>query len=227
MRSLLELISQHSDANSMIPLIGIAAVITIIVIYSFIKAKWVKYIISIVALFIGSVIFYRGYETMLEPIGLELIITGTKVLVFGIVAFAFSLVMDILDSLAKIFKSDIKKKKEKNKKVVSKKNDKETKVIKTDDEETKLLTSLDNDETTVVDTKSVLDETTVVSGNSILDESTVIPDSGLIGDETTILPGKEIIDDNTKVNDSSEIDDATKLLFSEEEKEELSKENNK
>lgn len=227
MRSLLELISQHSDANSMIPLIGIAAVITIIVIYSFIKAKWVKYIISIVVLFIGSVIFYRGYETMLEPIGLELIITGTKVLVFGIVAFAFSLVMDILDSLAKIFKSDIKKKKEKNKKVVSKKNDKETKVIKTDDEETKLLTSLDNDETTVVDTKSVLDETTVVSGNSILDETTVIPDSGLIGDETTILPGKEIIDDNTKVIDSSEMDDATKLLFSEEEKEELSKENNK
>lgn len=109
MRSLFELISQHSDANSMIPLIAIAAVITIIVIYSFVKIKWVKYIVSVVFLIIGFVIFYRGYQKVLQPIGLDLIITATKVLVFGIVAFIFSLIMDILDSLAKIFKKDKKK----------------------------------------------------------------------------------------------------------------------
>ena len=228
MKSLLELISQHSDANSMIPLIGIASVITIILIYSFIKIRWVKYLISIVALIIGSVIFYRGYETMLEPIGLELIITGTKVLVFGIVAFAFSLIMDILDSLAKMFKGDMKKKKEKSKKDSSKKNDndKETKVLKKNDEDTKLLSNLDNNETTVIDNKSTLAETTIVTGNSILDDNTTISDRGMIGDETKILQDNDIIDDNTKLIDRSEIDDATKLVFSEAEKEELSKKNN-
>lgn len=202
MRSLLELISQHSDANSIIPLIAIAAVITIIVIYSFVKVKWVKYLLSVVVLIVGSVIFYRGYKTMLQPIGLDLMITGTKVLVFGIVAFTFSLIMDILDSLAKVFKNDMNKKKEKSKKNINENKAQETKIIKIDDEETKILTNLIND------------DTTVLSGKSIADETTVIPDSGLIGDATAILSGKDIIDDNTKIINDSDIDDDTKRLFS-------------
>lgn len=113
MESLLELILQHSKDNSIVPLIAIAAVIFIILIYVFVKQKWVKYILSTAVLIVGGMIFFRGYQTMLDTVGLELMITGTKVLVFGIVAFAFSIIMDILDSLSNIFKS---KKKQRSKK---------------------------------------------------------------------------------------------------------------
>lgn len=120
MRSLLELILQHTKDNSIVPLIAIAAVIFIILIYVFVKQKWVKYILSTAVLIVGGMIFFRGYQTMLDTVGLELMITGTKVLVFGIVAFAFSIIMDILDSLSNIFKN----KKKENKEAKKKKNKK-------------------------------------------------------------------------------------------------------
>ena len=185
MRSLLELISQHSDANAIVPLIAIVAVIVIILIYSFVKPKWVKYLVSAISLVIGLTIFFRGYKTMLEPAGLSLIIAGTKFLVFGIVALSFSLIMDILDSLAVLFKKNESGKKDKNKK-----KDKTEKDLDIDKEETKLIKNKINE------------ETTEVSRESLMDETTIIPDIGLIGDDTKII-------------DNSEIEETTEFLIDE------------
>lgn len=109
MRSLLDLISKHSESNSIIPIIGIASIIFTIILYVLIKIRWVKYIINLVVFIIGGVIFYNGYETMLKQEGLDMLILGSKFIVFGTVGIFFSAILDILDSLANIFKKNKKK----------------------------------------------------------------------------------------------------------------------
>lgn len=103
MKSLFELISKHTKSNAIIPIIALAAIVLIIVLYITVKKKWVKYAISGGILLIGLIIFYNGYNKLLLKSGLDSIVLATKIIVFGGVGLMFSAVLDILDSLSKIF----------------------------------------------------------------------------------------------------------------------------
>ena len=106
MRSLLDLISKHTDANAIIPVIAIASIIFTIVVYLLLKPKWMKYAIHGVLFFVGGIMFLKGYFDMLQPSGLSLILFSTKVLVFSIIGILFSAILDTLDSLLGSFKKN-------------------------------------------------------------------------------------------------------------------------
>lgn len=130
MRSIFELISKYKGDTVSIPLIALAAIIVIMLVYIFVKNKFIKYIIPIVALVVGLVFLIRGYMAILTATGLSMLSTSIKILSFAGVALLFSFILDILDSLATMFKS----KKNKVGKTVSKKktfaDKKETKAVK-------------------------------------------------------------------------------------------------
>lgn len=103
MKSLFELISKHTKSNAIIPIIALAAIVLIIVLYITVEKKWVKYAISGGILLIGLIIFYNGYNKLLLKSGLDSIVLATKIIVFGGVGLMFSAILDILDSLSKMF----------------------------------------------------------------------------------------------------------------------------
>lgn len=174
MSSLLDIISEHSQANSIVPIIAIFSIIFTVIIYAIFRQKWIKYIVASAIIIVGLIMFYYGYKTMLETVGLDMIITASKVLVFGIVSLAFSLILEIFDSFADIFKNKkkqkIKKNIKRNKKmneianeipdVKSVENIDETIVIKKNKvnselEKTKVIDINNNDKTTVIDKNEV------------------------------------------------------------------------
>ncbi|MGF0039935.1 hypothetical protein ACQRBF_04040 [Peptoniphilaceae bacterium SGI.131] len=130
MRSIFELISKYKGDTVSIPLIALAAIIVIMLVYIFVKNKFIKYIIPIVTLIVGLVFLIRGYMAILTATGLSMLSTSIKILSFAGVALLFSFILDILDSLATMFKS----KKNKVGETVSKKKSfvdkKETKAVK-------------------------------------------------------------------------------------------------
>lgn len=103
MKSLFELISKHTQSNAVIPLIALASIVLIIVIYITVKQKWIKYAFSGVVFVIGLIVFFAGYNSLLQQSGLNSIVFGTKVIVFGSIGLMFSAILDILDSLSKMF----------------------------------------------------------------------------------------------------------------------------
>lgn len=120
MRQLLDLISTHSNVNSIMPVITLISIAAVLFIYVLIKPKSVKYVVTLIIIAVGAIMMFTGYENMLDESGLALIITASKVLLFGIVGLLFSCILDILDSLFRMFSKPIKKSREN--KEINKKN---------------------------------------------------------------------------------------------------------
>lgn len=203
MKSLLELISKYSSENSIMPIIALAAIILVIVLYVLVKPKWVKYTVTFIIVIIGSVMMFSGYKNMLETAGLNMIINATKVLTFGIVGFLFALILGIIDSLAKIFKRDKKKqkleKKEdtvRNPEINHTVND-STRVIDMKDDSTKVI-DMSDDSTKVID---MSDERDTKIHRDDETKQVVFTDKELnqIEDETQIVDLRKIR--NTKSED--------------------------
>ena len=203
MKSLLELISKYSSENSIMPIIALAAIILVIVLYVLVKPKWVKYTVTFIIVIIGSVMMFSGYKNMLETAGLTMIINATKVLTFGIVGFLFALILGIIDSLAKIFKRDKKKqkleKKEdtvRNPEINHTVND-STRVIDMKDDSTKVI-DMSDDSTKVID---MSDERDTKIHRDDETKQVVFTDKELnqIEDETQIVDLRKIR--NTKSED--------------------------
>lgn len=130
MRSIFELISKYKGDTVSIPLIALAAIIVIMFVYIFVKNKFIKYIIPIVALVVGLVFLIRGYMAILTATGLSMLSASIKILSFAGVALLFSFILDILDSLATMFKSKKNKAGEPASKKKPSADKKETKAVK-------------------------------------------------------------------------------------------------
>lgn len=212
MRSLLNLITEHSEANSMIPIIAMAAVIFTIIIYVILKPKWIKYLLSIAVIVVGGVILYNGYLDLIQPSGLDDVTLGTKVLVFGIVSFLFSIILDILDSMANMFKrKKINKKKDEqveDKTTVIPGPEASVKAELVSEDQTKVIP--------VVDSQKLEDDTIVIKGPKADVTATIVDEKGQTKvvsevkkshfensdlDETRVMPplNKDVSDDTIVV----------------------------
>lgn len=167
MRSLFNLIVEYSDANGMMPIIAIASIIFVIFLYVLFKAKWVKYLSTLIITLVGILVFLVGISEILEPAGLNLISLGAKIMVFGIVGLLFSCIMGIFDEFARMFGFGRKKQADKDLDdeyqdeddyteyeedfLVIDESDDETKIIQTNDPEMKKEV---DDETKVINLKA-------------------------------------------------------------------------
>lgn len=150
MKGLFELIRTYSSDNAIMPVIAVISLVATLLIYIFLKKKWIKYAVNGLIAFVGAIMMFTGYKSMLEASGLEMIINATKVLTFGLVGLMFSVILDILDSLSKLFK------KNKIVKIQNKKIDNKTKKLtNTSKKKFKTKKTNLNDETKLINLKNI------------------------------------------------------------------------
>lgn len=111
MRSIFDLITKNGTSNTIIPIIALTSIFCIILIYALVKSKWIKYAFSSGILIIGIIFFFSGYQSIIKDAGLEIISLSVKILTFGLIGLMTSVIFDIIDSLAGMFKKNKRVKK--------------------------------------------------------------------------------------------------------------------
>lgn len=113
MKSIFQLLGKYKSDITIVPIFAIIAIVVTVFLYIFIKKKYVKYILHILAIIVGFVLLFRGYQDILEESGINSIKTAIKILAFGGVGFLFSAVLDLLDSLSGMFRKNKVQKRDK------------------------------------------------------------------------------------------------------------------